>query len=254
MFYNNFDFLDNEYPILYKIISQAIDNVYTDTDTTIYKVRKFIETIVDIFLNLENVQFESTFSLYEKIELLKKSSNLDSECIQHLNTLRILGNKIVHGGHADTKLAILAIKSCYYISQILMVNYHNYTLLINNEKFDKSISESIINPLNFNINDFDNELFNKTIDDLTLTIFSLIINDKLNGLGYIEEIHYISYKEFYFYFIKGLKKYSSLNSINIKNIIKIKNILKQNLNTTDNDYINNILCKKIYNNSPWRVN
>lgn len=251
MIYTNFNFLNNEYPILYKIISQAIDNIYTDTDTTIYKIRKFVETIVDIFLNLEDLQFESDFTLYKKIDLLREFSNL--ECIEALNALRILGNKIVHGGHADINLSISAINLCYYISQILMTNYHDFTF-VTDEKIKKPMLESITNSFSFNINDSDNKLFNSIMNDLTIIIFSLIIDDKLDGIGYIEEIHYVSYKEFYYYFIKGLKYYSSLNLCNAKNIIHIKNILKQKLNTIDNNYINNILCENIYAISPWKNN
>ncbi|MBI6099735.1 hypothetical protein H8R04_10255, partial [Clostridium perfringens] len=222
MIYIDFSFLKDKYPILYKTINQAIDNVYTDTDTAMYKVRKFVEQIVDLFLNLEQIHYTKTLNLYGKINLLDECSNLD--CIKYLDILRILGNKIIHGGNIDSDLAIKSIKLCYCICQTLMSKYHQ-TTIITYKNIDTKLlhCEDII--------EFDNPIYNEFLDDLKLIIFSLIIREKLDGIGFIEEIKYISYKEFYYYFILALKEYSKISASNMYKIINIKDMLRKNLNT-----------------------
>ena len=101
--------------------------------------------------------------------------------------------------------------------------------------------------------EFDNPIYNEFINDLKLVIFSLIIKEKLDGIGFIEEIKYMSYDEFYCYYISALKEYSKTND-NMYKIINIKDIIRKDFNTTNGDYINTILCKKIYTLCPWNKN
>lgn len=250
MMYTDFSFLKEKYPVLYKIMCQAVDNINIDTDTTIYKVRKFTEELVYVLLHLENIEFDNSMSLNKKIELLEQSTNIDY--IEYFHLLRVLGNKVVHGGRADRDLTISAVNLAFYLSQLLMTNYHNMTF-ITDKKEKEALLEAYKENRGFSISKEDNIIFNELMNDLTLMIFTYIIDKKLNGLGYIEEVGYISFTEFHNYFIECLKTYSSISTKNMKNIIHIKNILKKKFNTNDNDYINNIICEDIYIKCPWNI-
>lgn len=246
--YTNFIFLNERFPNLYRIICQAVDNLYLDTDTTIYKVRKFTEELVNVLLGLENIVYDDSFSLNQKISLLEANTNID--CIDCLHALRRLGNMVVHGGSVSRDVAISTIEMSYYLAQFLMSNYFDMEFITDpaEKKFilGKQKEAQICK-----VTKEDNTIFNEMMNELRQMILSLIIDEKLDGLGYVEEISYIGMEEFQNYFIICLKNYASINRSNMRNLLYIKNILKQRLNTNDNEYINKIICQELYKECPW---
>ena len=93
---SNFSFLKSKWKILGELGETAEDNLYRDPNTTIVKLRMFIEQIVDYMFAYDKIEEPEEDSLFNKLKLLEREELIQNDIADIFHSLRIEGNKAVH--------------------------------------------------------------------------------------------------------------------------------------------------------------
>ncbi len=101
---SNFVFLKSKYPFLFKTAELAETYLYSDPNSSIYKIGLFAENIVSIMIKLNNITYVDD-TLKNKIWGLKKENLLPKEIDSILYSLRKNRNGAVHENLDDTETA-----------------------------------------------------------------------------------------------------------------------------------------------------
>lgn len=99
---SNFDFLKNDYPILYQIGNIAEKYLYTDSNSCLIKLGMFGETVVNLMLQLDKIPAPQTDNTHaNRIKVLRKEGMLPNQIDDILYALRLNRNKAVHANLDD---------------------------------------------------------------------------------------------------------------------------------------------------------
>ncbi|MFN8672767.1 MAG: type I restriction-modification system endonuclease [Candidatus Sericytochromatia bacterium] len=99
---SNFDFLNPEWSTLASIGDFAEKNLYTDTNTTLIKLRILSENISKLILKEENLSEPESGSQVDRIKILKREDLIEFEIEQLFHSLRKIGNKATHEGYSPS--------------------------------------------------------------------------------------------------------------------------------------------------------
>lgn len=92
---NNFDFLNVRWPRLYQLSSEAEQNLYTDPETSLIKLRKFGEAFAQIIMYKEGLNDEDKNQITH-LSTLKRTGIVPDYLIDMLHSLRKSGGSAAH--------------------------------------------------------------------------------------------------------------------------------------------------------------
>jgi len=118
----NFQILENKWPKLSSLGGFAEKYVYSDPSSAIVKLRSFIEGLVSIIyheLKLPNPPYQS--NLFDLIKEDVFCNSIPKAILDKIHTIRIHGNKAVHGEQTDIQQAQELLKEAYDISRWLYI-------------------------------------------------------------------------------------------------------------------------------------
>ncbi|AGB41038.1 DNA/RNA helicase, superfamily I [Halobacteroides halobius DSM 5150] len=95
----NFSFLKNKWPDLNELGKLAEKNLYSDPNTTLFKLRKFGERIVDYIFEYENITELKDKRQFNKLKRLEKEELMDDKILEIFHSLRKTGNEAVHNSY-----------------------------------------------------------------------------------------------------------------------------------------------------------
>ncbi|MFW5988004.1 MAG: DUF4145 domain-containing protein [bacterium] len=120
---SDFSFLKNKWPELSELVIIAEENVYTDPNTTMIKLRMFTEQIVDYIFAYDRLEEPEENNLYNKLRLLEREELIEGNITEILHALRIEGNRAVHESFDSFKEAKTLLSLCYKLSVWFMQVY-----------------------------------------------------------------------------------------------------------------------------------
>ena len=120
---NNFLQLKKRWSQLYEHANFSEQYVYTDPHTAIVKLRCFAEQLVGILYRELNLPCERNDGFFEKLKASVFIEIIDSEILEKLHAIRMLGNKAAHGRNINSKDALVLLHDAYLISQWLFKTY-----------------------------------------------------------------------------------------------------------------------------------
>ena len=96
---SNFEFLREQWPILADLGELAEQNLYTDPNTTLIKLRIFGEKIVDYMFAYDDLDAPEDSTQYNKLKILKREGLMNEKILDIFHLLRRAGNKAVHDAY-----------------------------------------------------------------------------------------------------------------------------------------------------------
>ena len=123
---SSFAFLKSNWPILAELGGYAEMHVHSDPNTTLVKVRMFIEHTAKHILRLEGIGFDDRMPLSDMLRRLKREELLPYEIKEIFYTLKQAGNKAAHDGWGGYEDAQTALRMTYRVGLWLMEVYGTY--------------------------------------------------------------------------------------------------------------------------------
>lgn len=124
---SNFDFLEDRWPLLASIGSSAEKYLYTDSNTCLFKLGIFGETVVKLMFeldNLESPQEENTHA--NRCKILKSQGLLPADIDNFLYALRKSRNDAVHNGFESVEHGKLLLEFTYRLGVWFMQTYGDW--------------------------------------------------------------------------------------------------------------------------------
>lgn len=122
---SSFSFLAGEWPFLALICSQAEKNLYSDSNTTLSKLRLLAEKITDLIIAYEKIYTDEQSTQNDKLRILKRENILPSEILDLFHVIKKLGNKAIHEGHDSFHDASDALEMSFHIASWFQEAYGN---------------------------------------------------------------------------------------------------------------------------------
>lgn len=249
---NNFIFLKSIDSYLYSLAIEAEKQMFIDNDTSMYKLRKMLENIVENIFDFEDISKSLTKSLYKNIDFLYKNDYVSDNLFVLLDEVRKNANEFVHKHDIDLKrnnnLVKKSIKNMYLITAYYCKKYINTQIYIESFKdyyVDKTRRFIITEKYN-NLTDYQNEFLNTSLIFLSDRIATHIIRDKI-AFGTIKELGYISFDEFFEYYMELLNLLIVEDEVNIELILRLKDIVRYIVKLDDVENINYYIARMLYN-------
>jgi type I restriction enzyme R subunit len=126
--HSNFSFFETDFPALEKLGSLAVDYLYSDPNTCLYKMGALAEMIVDSMFELDSLAVpETNNTLANRIKKLQREGMLPYEIGEILYTLRTKRNEAVHEGFDSFETCVALLELAYSLSVWFMQTYGDYT-------------------------------------------------------------------------------------------------------------------------------
>ncbi|WP_297964143.1 type I restriction-modification system endonuclease [uncultured Anaerovibrio sp.] len=93
---SNFDFLRDDFPVLYKQGSMAERYLYTDPNSCLIKIGLMGETIIKLMFDYDNVELPYTNDAIHRIDTLYREDLLDREMTSLFHSVRKMRNRAIH--------------------------------------------------------------------------------------------------------------------------------------------------------------
>ena len=119
----NFQHLQNRWPQLYEHANFAEQYVYSDSHTSIIKLRCIAEQLIGILYRELDLPCEPNDGFYDKLTSRVCADVIDENILEKLHAIRILGNKAAHGKCVKSGDALTLLRDAYLISQWLFKTY-----------------------------------------------------------------------------------------------------------------------------------
>lgn len=114
---SNFDFLKNDFPILYQVGSIAEKYLYTDSNSCLIKLGMFGETTVNLMMQLDKISPPKTNNTHaSRMKLLKNKDLLPNQINSILHALRLNRNQAVHGNLDDGEKCKTLLQMAYNLA------------------------------------------------------------------------------------------------------------------------------------------
>ncbi|MBP2656538.1 MAG: type restriction protein, res subunit [Firmicutes bacterium] len=124
---SNFQFLDQNFPVLAKLGEMAEGYLYTDTNTCLIKLGLFGESIVNLMLQLDQIDFPAYDNTHaNRIKLLKKEGLLSQDLDDIFYALRVARNKAVHAGYDSFEDCVTLLKMAHSLGTWFMQTYGDW--------------------------------------------------------------------------------------------------------------------------------
>ncbi len=114
---SNFDFLQNEWPLLAKYVTMAEQYLYTDSNACLYKLGSFAEQIVSYMFDVNDLCLDDTeATTANKIKKLHVNNLIPNNIDNILYSLRKTRNKAVHDGYESIDDCKTLLKMAYRLA------------------------------------------------------------------------------------------------------------------------------------------
>lgn len=251
---SNFIFMKHTHPWLYELGCLAENNIFHDADTSLYKIRKLGEEIVQMIL--ESLSLPISDSFFINLNQLEEGGFLDQETLNHLHSIRIRGNQTIHNPNRNS--VDLAKQSVHEAFQISTYFYKTFV----DSKFTPSAFRELnyiqsIDELPRNANNTseefkeDKRFFDSFMRFIAEMINKGIIDKKFDGFGSVIELEHMTFHEFYGFFESALEDIAELGDTYVEGLLYLRMICKRQLHTNDPQMINRELAAMLYTTSPW---
>ena len=121
----NFKFIENELPELAKLANQAEDYIYTDPESSVMKLRCFIELYVGFIYEELNLPSYGASNLFERLDNAAFSKVVESNIVAKLHAIRMKGNKAAHDGGVSINDALWLNKEAFLLAIWISKTFHN---------------------------------------------------------------------------------------------------------------------------------
>lgn len=116
----NFEFLNGTFPDLYEFTTLAEENIFSNPERAMIKMRGFLETLVKMIYTEFCIPTKKTATLHERLKNLKFMRLVGYDILPKFHSVRLIVNKIVHPKIGDKPLTdeeqIETLKNVYDIS------------------------------------------------------------------------------------------------------------------------------------------
>lgn len=249
---SNFKFLRNIDSYLYSLAIDAEKQIFIDNDTVMYKLRKMSEKIIQNIFTFENINEVLSKNHYKNLNYLYQNNYIGNNLYFLLDEIRKSGNDFVHGHdinlNRDNILVKESIKSMYLITAYYCKKYIDSQMCIENFKdyyIDDTRKFIIIEKYN-NLTDYQNEFLNKSLVFLSDRLATYIIKNKI-VFGSIKDLGYVSFDEFFEYYMELLSLLIVEDEKNVEFILQLKEICKFIVSSYDGNDINYYIARMLYN-------
>lgn len=122
---SNFEILNDRWPELYKLGSEAESYVYSDPQSCLIKLRCFIELIVENIYRDINLDMEKNWTLLDKLRNKNFSILISKLIMDKFHAIRIKGNNAAHSSNSiDTSVSIWILEESFQVSCWVYKSYY----------------------------------------------------------------------------------------------------------------------------------
>ncbi len=125
---SNFKFIEEKLPELALLADFAEKYVYSDSVSSLMKLRTFVEHTVKIIYNEFGISSPDTSNLFDLLENESFKQSVPKELLNKLHAIRINGNKAVHGNFASDKDAKWLLREAYDIARWIHLTLYNFDI------------------------------------------------------------------------------------------------------------------------------
>lgn len=123
---SNFSFLREHFPLLAELGEKAEQYLYTDPNSSMFKLRFLGEKIVELMFQYDKEEDPTDHTQVARIRWLTAEDYLPEQEAASLTILRKLGNKAVHDNYASEQDALLCLKVAHSLCGWFMATYGDY--------------------------------------------------------------------------------------------------------------------------------
>lgn len=113
---SNFEFLKDKWPNLAKNGHLAEKYLYSDTNSSLFKMRLFSEELIDLVFVALKLPVTVEMTQAGKIKLLAESNTVRPAVVELFHLVRKIGNKAAHANHNNLKDAAECLKSIFNLA------------------------------------------------------------------------------------------------------------------------------------------
>jgi type I restriction enzyme, R subunit len=122
---SNFKFIEDQLPELALLADFAEKYVYSDSVSSLIKLRTFVEQTVKIIYNEFGISFPGATTLFDLLENDTFKQSVPQELLNKLHSIRISGNKAAHNNFASDKDAKWLLQEAYDIARWIHLTLYN---------------------------------------------------------------------------------------------------------------------------------
>jgi type I restriction enzyme R subunit len=132
---SNFDFLKDEFPILYNTALAAEYNLHEDPVTALFKLRQFAERLTQILYEEHQIEFPYNTQFLPLLKGLEFEGVLPAAVKDLLHNIRIKGNDAVHDQKGTVQDAKSILYAAFKISKWFYETYAEESIDLSNHRF-----------------------------------------------------------------------------------------------------------------------
>lgn len=141
MSHTNFNYLKDEYSILYNIGQSAEFNLYKDPVTSLFKLRQFGEKLTELLFEEHYIEFPYENTFHNRLKTLQYENVLPETVKDLLFTIKNKGNKAVHDNIGSQDDAKSILYSAFKIAKWFYTSYGDSGIDITHVKFSLPANE-----------------------------------------------------------------------------------------------------------------
>jgi len=134
---SNFQFLKEEYALLYNLAQAAEYNLYQDPATSLFKLRQYGEYMAKQIFDTYGINLPEDTKFQNLVYILRNQGILPSNVIDHFTILRKQGNDAVHEYFGTTEDATSSLFSAFKLGKWFYESYSVKNHDISNVRFSK---------------------------------------------------------------------------------------------------------------------
>lgn len=132
---SNFDFLEEEYPILFNIGQSAEFNLHTDPVSSLFKLRLFVEKLTSKLFEEHHLEFPRENSLHNQLKALQFEGVLPNTVKDLLFAIKNSGNLAIHQNRGSVQEATGTLFSAFKVGKWFYQAYSSSNEDITSVKF-----------------------------------------------------------------------------------------------------------------------
>ena len=123
---SNFDFLDQEFPVLAQFGKKAESYLYSDSNSCLMKLGMIGETIVNLMFTYDRIALPADNTAVKRIDTLYREGLLTQDLVDILHALRKARNKAVHENYASVTEGKVLLQMAYSLCEWFMQTYGDW--------------------------------------------------------------------------------------------------------------------------------
>lgn len=123
---SNFDFLDNEFPVLAQFGKKAELYLYSDSNSCLMKLGMIGETVVNLMFTYDRITLPAENTAVNRIAVLFREDLLTQDLVDILHALRKVRNKAVHENYASVADGKVLLQMAHSLCEWFMQTYGDW--------------------------------------------------------------------------------------------------------------------------------